>query len=296
MLIAALRRRRTAIENRLAALNSSPLCRWGSGTCRNNGRLIHRARTCLRHHHASRCDHRPRRRSRGLRRLRGRWRLRRRRSCDCRSRRFLRFCRDLQRRSFDNGGRRRWCDRRCGGFRLLVHRRRRYRSRSCGRCNLGRGGLCWCGRLLGGLGRRRSRCGSLGFHNHRGRDNRNRGARGNRCRRGLRYNSSSRRFRRNSGRGRMNDRGGWPGLRHNLPRFRPCRRRRRWSCDRHGRRRGPCRNLRRRRDGSLAGGHLAPACFGFRFLLPGQDGLHYVPGLGNVRQINLRGNGPLSRT
>jgi hypothetical protein len=36
---------------------------------------------------------------------------------------------------------------------------------------------------------------------------------------------------------------------------------------------------------------MAPPSLGFLFLLLGQNGLHYVPWLGDMRQINFRGNG-----
>ena len=66
------RARWSAIKDWLAALNTPALCRWRNGTRYDDGRLVHRARSCLRHNHTPWSDHRSRRRGSGLGSLRNR--------------------------------------------------------------------------------------------------------------------------------------------------------------------------------------------------------------------------------
>jgi hypothetical protein len=264
------------------------LCRCrGCGARSHDRRLVYGAWSSLRHHYPPRSDHWPCRRRSGLRRLCRRC-LSLGRGCTWRGWCFLLFRRDLSRLCwrFDNWGGQHSANR-CS-FGLFVYRWSD-RSRRCRCGGLGRHGFSGCRRLLCRLGLSRSRCLSRrGLYHHRRRNDCNGRAHNGCTCRCLRHNCSSRRFRRNRGSSRWNYRGSRPRLWHNLPRFGPhgncCR-----SCDRHNRGCGLYGNLRRGRN-SLAGGHVAPASLGFLFLLLGQNGLHYVPGLGDMRQVNLRGN------
>ena len=282
---------RSAIEDRLAALDSRSGCGRGWGG-RNNSCLVDRPRACLRHNHPAgrrrrgccrravlggRCRSRGRLRRwsfhRGSSALRNRSRSRsfRHRSGRRQSRRLqgssrchrrVRGCRhsgSLRSSGRGTGGSRRLGgnNRPLGSARLLLARRH------CdGRLNNYR-----AGRWRNDDHRSRGRCGAgrrLGYHCPCW------GTRGDR---------------RRSGRSCHNGRSR-PRLRHNPARFRTGRcsngRSRGWrsgSCNRSGRR---CNNrLDRRR-------HRARSIFLFPFL--GQNGLHHIAGLGDVREINLGRN------
>ena len=269
---------RPAVEDWLAALDSATLrrCRRGRG-CRHRRRLVHGTRPRLGHHHASwsrrRLDWRCRLR---LRNLCCRWvRLRDRRSACCGRRCLPRACGNLRLMRSRLGCRRRDCCRRSLG--LLDGRRRG---------GLGRSGLHRHRRLFGRF-RLRCRSGSRrGLHHHRC-NHGDGGSRGRGSCRSLGYHSACRRLRCDCRLRRRNDSRCWPRLRHNLARLR--------LCDS-----GRCGNRDHRRSrlgwrcllswcGSLAGRHMAPARFVFVFFLLGQNGLHHVAGLGDVREIDFRG-------
>ena len=160
-----------------------------------------------------------------------------------------------------------------GNCRLLFARNRsRWRFPPLGR-RLVRGDP----RLDGGSRRWRN-------HNHRAR-NCNRACRGlghDRARRRTAGNSRSRC-------GLGNNRRGLPRLRNNLARLRACR-----SCggERGRGGRGPLRGLGwlRRRGGRLCR-HAHVMRLFFLFLLLGQNGLHHIAGLGDVRQVDFGNDG-----
>jgi hypothetical protein len=288
LLISSRRTGGPAIKDRLAALDACTWCRGRGCACRHDWRLVYRPWSCLWHYHAPRRNHWPCRYGRRLRRLRCGC-LRFSRVCARCSLRFLGLCCDLGRlRNWCFNNWRRWRGHWQCGFGLFAYRRRNrsgYRRHGLGRDRL----LRRRSSRLGRLGRRCAHCrGHRRLYNHGGRNNCNDWARGRcPCRR-LCHNGSSRRLRRNRGRCGRNNRWSRARLRHNLSRFRPygsCRRR----CDRHHRRCGLRWGLRRG-DRSLARRHMAPASLGFLLLFLCQNGLHHVPWLGNVRQINFRGN------
>ena len=168
---------------------------------------------------------------------------------------------------------------------------------SCGRCRRVSNRRNNGGRRLNGnlfLPRSRSR-GRLHGRSSRGRRNNHNRARGHSTCGSFGDNCAGRRTRRNgrSGRRRSNDRGRGARLRNDLAWFRPGRRggcswlrgnrgrSGRLRCWRGFSRRN-CRRLRR---------HSRVACLFFIFLFLGQEGLHHIAGLGDVRKIDLRDDG-----
>jgi hypothetical protein len=289
---------RSAVKNRLAALNSRSCCR-GRRSGRNNRCFVDRPRACLRHHHAAgRRRRRCRRRqalvdgcSNGRSRCRGRFS----------GRSVRRGCGSLN--SWRRSGRS-FC-RRCGshGSWGLNHRRRsRYRyhrSRRRGLFHYSRSSAHGSRRLHGNrrllcdtsmLFARMHRDGWLDCHGARMRRNHHHGPRrgGRCCGRRLGNHWPSRRTRGNRGCSRRRSHNGRsrPRLRHNPARFRP-RRRSSGRCGNCG-----CGRRNRSDDGSH---HLSwwrrrlPRTILF-FLLFGQDGLHHIAGLGDMREINFRRN------
>ena len=119
-------------------------------------------------------------------------------------------------------------------------------------------------------------------NNNRARGYSRRGSFGNNCACG-RTRSDGR-----SGRRRSNDRSRRARLRNNLAWFRPGWRRcsRRCGNGSRGRRRGGRCNLGRRSDSRLRRAPRLTRIF-FLFLLLGQQGLHHIAGLGDVREIDL---------
>ena len=254
-----------AIEDRLAALNSAARSR-----CRSHGSNIRRfvdwPRSGLRHHHAARrqCGGHP-----ALAALRRRacWRTRR-------------LC--------GNGGYG------CCSFR---RGRRGLRSSRCGRCtfqcgcrcrrlrNRERLGRCW---LLFARGRSRGRlhCARRRWRNHHHRAR----SRYRAC--GWLGHHGARRWAAGNGRrscGCGNNRRCLPRLRNNFPRFRACR------CgggSRGSGGRGVRHGLGRLcRWGGRLCRHARVTRFCFLFLLLGQNGLHHIAGLGDVRKIDLGNHG-----
>ncbi len=266
---------RTAVEDRLAALDSAPGRRRRR---RQNRGFVNRPWTGLRHHHAARWSRRGCRRRHWRRRDRGRGGNRRNRCC-------------------------RLCRRRCwlGNRRSRFSRRRRCRG-------LGSGGLhgrwlffprCWCRGLHNRWrnllrGRRGLDHGCSGGRRNHHHWTRNGGA-------GGRLGNHRARWRavRNGrcGRWRSNNRWGLAWLRNNPARFRAdrsrCGRRlRNWRSlwrghnrpDRLGWRRRRCRCCWRCRRLHRYTGQTR---LFFLFLLLGQDSLHHIAGFGDVRQIDL---------
>ena len=304
--------RGSAVEDWLAALNAGCSCgliagTWHRNRCSDDGCLVYRAGACLRHNHA------PGGQGRGGR---GAMRM----TLRARSRRWRRIGRS---RSFwfENEGWRTFL--RCGGGRL--NRRLnggwsgyscsyRGRSRCCcdwrwrgnrsrlidrgGNGCLWRGGNWRCGlRLCGNCGLlcranlfvagRRSHV-RLNHHGLGWRHNHDRPSHGNSACRCLGYywtgwgTGSNRRWSRRCDDNRRRR----ARLRNNLPRFRPGGLlRRRCNGDR---RRGS--NRRRRRSGRTHGGMRLPR-FLLLFLLIGQNGLHHISWLGNVREIYFWSDG-----
>jgi hypothetical protein len=129
-------------------------------------------------------------------------------------------------------------------------------------------------------------CWRLDHHSDLRRNNGDSRARWNRNDWGLGDNRAGRRLARNRARSRWSNDGrrrpnGW----HNLSRFRAsgCRRCGRSCSDRRGRR----DRFFRRRDGHRPRRQLRFSCLCFAFLLLGQNGLHYVARLGDMREVNL---------
>ncbi len=107
------------------------------------------------------------------------------------------------------------------------------------------------------------------------------------CRR-LGHNGADRRLRRNGARGgRSNNRRCLARLRHNLPRFRPCRVAAAGGAALTPREAPALLAPWRDTAAAVLGRQMAPARLGFFFLLLGQDGLHHVAGLGNMREIDF---------
>jgi hypothetical protein len=262
----------TAIEDRLAALQSC--CGWLRGRLGRNGRLINRARSGLRHHHAASRGNVRRRSGRSLRRgCSGRrygW---------CRGSGLCRSCGCNRRRSFWRG---RWSCNGLFGYRCGCFRRRRHGSCGCWGSCLRRNGA----RLFFP---RRRRCYSwLDHHGARRRRNHNDRARRSSCTsRRLCHDSVSRglgcdcrcRRRRNNGRSRAR-------LRHNT-----ARRRGRLRCSGLRCGRGRCcahcgRGSLHGRSGRL-GRYPRVARFFFLFLFLGQNRLHHIAGFGDVREVDF---------
>ena len=299
---------RTAIKDGTATLNDA---RVGRSRTRRRGRrrrrsLVHRTRTSLRHHHTAR-------------RLTGTSRLRRLNRMSMRA--SVRVC-GRSRRGRNHGSSGDRCSGRSRGNRLCRRNRlgRRFHSgRGCcrrghcfhrlfhhGRRNHGRrrGNRLRCGsnRLgchLGGLFRYRCFLGSGRRHNHhglfrhrslhghsRGRYHHHRASRRAGYRRRTSNNRGRRRARGNGRRSRlMHDRWRRAGLRNNLARLRPGRRR--GGYNRRSLRYG--RTSRRLRSRNCHGGPLRRMRTGslFLFLLLGKNGLQNIAGLGDMREIDL---------
>jgi hypothetical protein len=273
-------------------------CCWRSGRGHNR-RLVNRTGSSLRHYHATRRQSSCWRRSvcvtlRAVRRDGGRiggrlgfkffsedWRA------------FLQYGGGGIVGSWSGGSS---CLNRNGGRRNRrgCHRRRSNRrhngllGRDCNRRNrrnshhwrLDCGGwLLGCTRMIFAVRRGHWRLHHDGYrwryHHHRSR-NHNRARRGlGNHRAGRRTRSDCRRRRRSRNNGRRGSR-----LRHNLAGLRAPRR---WRCDNRNRR-GPGRRRRRR---LWTRRRMALPRILFLFLLVGQNGLHYVAGLGYVREIDF---------
>ena len=256
--------RRPAVEDRLPALQSGSCGWWG---LRNDGCFVDRPRAGLRHHHAARGRRSVRAAMPALRTgscgLRGdggnRGRRRNWRSLDFRS---------IRRRRFDlsSGRRRRLAY--CGGYDGRRFGGWLFFARSRGHSRLDHYPCRWRRNHDDRTRSGNSARGSLGYH---GAGGRTRGDGWRSCRRG------------NNGRCRAR-------LRNDLSRGRMSGCRSRCSRSRSDRRRGGrsglgCRKRRRlRRQASVA--RL------FFLVLPlGQNGLHHIAGLGDVREVDLGDDG-----
>jgi len=276
------------VKDWFAALNASTLWRRRSRGCSGHRwRLVYRTRSGLRHHHT------PRRRGRGCRRRLWSPRLWCARSNGSRSN-GLRRC-FLDRRNWRSC---RWCRRRCSRCSDLwlfrCRRSRRDRSRRSGFRRY-RHRLRCCGCLFRGcrfgLRRLRGRYDyGRSYHHVLWRNHRHDWTRSYCSSRGLGDNGPGR-GPRSDGRSRRRDNCGCrPGLRNDFARLwtrgssRRCCGSRRCRCGRF--RRSHCNNGCCR----LARRYQALASFCLLFLLFGQNGLHHVPGLGNVGKIDFRSN------
>jgi hypothetical protein len=279
-----------AIKDRFATLDCWALrrCSRGSRSRSMNGSFVDRARTGLRHHNApdrwdrrrgrcgfGRCLYCLCRRSGDCRRSRSQWNrsggLFDDRCCHGFSNRSGR-CRSSRNRSGSCFG---------GGYGRRHGNRRRRHMRPCNRS--GRFRRMRLGFLVYGRSHRR-----LDDNGARGRNDCDSRAH---CRYGsLRDNWSGRRFAGDGARSRrrVDDRGRRPCLGNNLPRFRTgnsgggrC------SGHNSGGRRG--RRLHHGRSRSaVARWRFAGFCLSFLF--PGQNGLHHVARLGDMREIDFRRN------
>ena len=273
--------RRPAVEDRLTALQSSASACGRSGL-RNDGRLVDRPGSGLRHHHAARrvsgvhaalpalCG-----RVSGFSGDGGN----RGRRCNWRSLDFRR----LRRRRFHDSSGRSWrfaCRWRHDGMRLSG-----WPLFACNRrCRL----VCRGRRLYHSPGRGRS------HHNYRARNESSAGG-------SLGHHGACGRMGGNRWRscGRGDDGRSRARLRNDPARGRSCGH---WSCGCRScswTSRGRSYGCGRRRRGGLGGWrwrrrlcwHARVARLFFLFFLLGQNGLHHIPGLGDVREVDLRDDG-----